>query len=80
MPSANLFDQGLSLMLYGMGIVAVFLALLVILTALMSKLLTRWFPEDGKLPAGAVHHGHGDVDPKIVAVIQAAIDKHRARR
>jgi oxaloacetate decarboxylase gamma subunit len=74
-----LFEQGLSLMLYGMGIVAVFLTVLVILTVLMSKLLTRWFPETDKT-AALVNHDDGDIEPQIVAIIQAAIDKHRARR
>ena len=74
-----LFAQGLDLMLYGMGIVAVFLTVLVILTVLMSTLLMRWFPETDKATALAKHED-GDVDPHIVAVIQAAIDKHRTRR
>ena len=79
MVSEPLFTQGLNLMLYGMGIVAVFLTVLVLLTALMSRLLTRWYPETDKT-AALVKHDDNDVDPHIVAVIQAAIDKHRARR
>lgn len=74
-----LFEQGLSLMMYGMGIVGVFLTFLVILTVLMSRLLTRWFPETDKT-AALVNHDENDIDPHIMAVIQAAIDKHRARR
>lgn len=78
MVSEPLFTQGLNLMLYGMGIVAVFLTVLVILTMTMSKLLMRWFPETDKT-AALTKNDDGDIDPHIVAVIQAAIDKHRAR-
>lgn len=80
MTSEPLFQQGLSLMMYGMGTVIVFLSVLVILTALMSRVLRRWFPEDLKTSGSAAGQDHGDIDPHIVAVIQAAIDKHRSRR
>jgi oxaloacetate decarboxylase gamma subunit len=71
-------QQGLDLMLYGMGVVVVFLTLLVVVTAAMSVIVQRWFPEDDhargpEKTAGPV------VDDHIVAVIQAAIDKHRKK-
>ena len=80
MTSEPLFQQGLSLMMYGMGTVAVFLSVLVVLTVLMSKVLTRWFPEADKAAGLAAIQDQGDIDPHIVTVIQAAIDKHRSRR
>jgi len=80
MTSEPLFQQGLSLMMYGMGTVIVFLSILVILTAVMSKILARWFPEADKTTASAAQKGFGDIDPHIVTVIQTAIDKHRSRR
>ena len=80
MTSDPLFQQGLSLMMYGMGTVAVFLSVLVVLTVLMSKILTRCFPEPDKTSGSAASKAHGDIDPHIVAVIQTAIDKHRLRR
>jgi oxaloacetate decarboxylase gamma subunit len=76
MSSESLFEQGLSLMIYGMGTVIIFLSILVLLTALMSTILTRWFPEAKDKP---VQSAQADIDPRIIAVIQAAIDKHRSR-
>ena len=80
MTSEPLFQQGLNLMMFGMGTVIIFLSVLVILTVVMSKILTHWFPEADKITASAAQKGYGDIDPHIVTVIQAAIDKHRSRR
>ena len=41
----DIVSQGLELMLYGMGTVVVFLALLVVATTGMSRLIGRYFPE-----------------------------------
>jgi oxaloacetate decarboxylase gamma subunit len=85
--------QGLELMLFGMGTVVVFLALLVVCTGAMSRLIARYFPEPpapaapvpavprqaapGR-PAGAAT---GDaIDPHLAAVIAAAVHAHRSRR
>ncbi len=66
-------------MLYGMGTVFIFLTVLVILTALMSAVIGRWLPDDDHdVPASA--KGQNPVDERVVAVIQAAIAKHRCRR
>ncbi len=78
----DIITQGLELMLYGMGTVVVFLTLLVLATTLMSRLVTRFFPE-----AAAEEAVTGTVAPaapvaqdsQIVAVIAAAIRKHRSR-
>jgi oxaloacetate decarboxylase (Na+ extruding) subunit gamma len=80
-----LLEQGIDLMLFGMGTVFVFLTLLVLATGLMSSLIQRFFPEpeieaplpqNGRLlPAKTVA-----VDTKTLSVIKAAIEQHRAKR
>jgi len=70
-------QQGIDLMLFGMGTVFVFLTLLVLVTHLMSRLIGRWLPEIE--PEKTARRAADEIDPHIVAVIQAAIDKHRAR-
>ena len=75
---ASLISQGLDLLLYGMGTVFVFLSLLVGLTALMSRTVMRFSPEQSVESEVASHQIHSTlVDKKIVKVIQAAIDQHR---
>jgi oxaloacetate decarboxylase gamma subunit len=76
----TLIDQGLDLMLFGMGSVFGFLLLLVLATRVMSLLVNRWLPEE--LVSGSVSEAGAGVqpstiDPKIVKVIQSAIDRHR---
>ncbi|MDH4041271.1 MAG: OadG family protein [Gammaproteobacteria bacterium] len=78
----DIIAQGIELMLYGMGTVFVFLALLVLATTGMSGLITRYFPQPEpppvtarvRKPATAVA---GELDPGVVAVITAAIHQHR---
>ena len=76
--TGNIISQGLELMLFGMGTVLVFLTLLVIVTSVMSALLNRFAPAtepgdaDATLPPAA--------DATLLAVISAAIHKHRSRR
>ena len=81
MSEGVLIEQGLDLMLYGMGTVFIFLTLLVIVTALMSMLIRRWLPEEDAAspPASASNTSGIDVDGRVLAIIQAAIDKHRSR-
>ena len=78
MGSEIVVQQGLDLMLYGMGVVFVFLTLLVAVTATMSLIVQRWFPEDdqSRVPRTA----DTSIDTRIVAILQAAIDKHRNKR
>lgn len=77
----SLLQQGMDLMLFGMGTVFVFLTVLVIATGLMSQAITRFFPEPiiEKPVAKPVAATTAAVDPKVVQVIQAAIDQHRQR-
>lgn len=66
----NLFDQGLTLMLAGMGTVFTFLTLLVIAMTLMSKML---------MPGNRPSDG-ADVTDEEIAVISAAISRHRSSK
>lgn len=73
--------QGMELMLYGMGTVVVFLALLVVATAAMSRGVNRYFPEEIVEPVSA--HAPGASarnDAELVAVISAAVQQHRKQR
>ena len=75
----EIMTQGLTLMALGMGVVFVFLTLLILTTQLMSTLIERYFPatlnvETQVASSPAVHTG---VDPHTLAIIRAAIRKHR---
>ncbi len=75
----EILQQGVDLMLFGMGTVFVFLTVLVIATTIMSGIVSRLFPDAVKpLPAAAAPPKAG-VDPKLQAIIKAAIEKHRSR-
>lgn len=79
----NLLSEGLELMVFGMGFVVVFLTLLVFATGIMSKLVTKFFPEapaqpkarKKAAPAAASANNNND---ELVAVMAAAIHKHRS--
>ena len=70
----NLISQGVELMLFGMGTVIVFLTLLVFATTGMSALLARFSPPPDEGASAAAD------DNTLLAVITAAIHKHRSRR
>ena len=74
---ATLIDQGIDLLLYGMGTVFAFLTLLVAVTSLMSVIVNKLVVEVAPIAPVAIAH-QSSVDPRIVKVIQAAIDQHRA--
>ena len=65
----GLINEGLTLMLVGMGTVFVFLTTLVIAMTLMSRLLLRIRPE----PASA------EISSEEIAAISAAIAQHRRK-
>ena len=75
----DLFQQGVDLMLFGMGTVFAFLILLVGASYLMSWVITRFFPEPVQPEAAVQMTPVAAVESRIQAVIQAAIDKHRSR-
>ena len=69
-------------MLYGMGTVVLFLALLVLATTAMSGIVSRYFPQPEPPPVTARVRSPGEaatteLDPGVVAVITAAIAQHR---
>ncbi len=78
----TLIDQGLNLMIYGMGTVFVFLTILVFATSLMSKLVNKFAPADSELEAAAATNINpsatdGQPRPQILAAIKQAISQHR---
>ncbi|MEH6543211.1 MAG: OadG family transporter subunit [Porticoccaceae bacterium] len=74
----SLVQQGGDLMLYGMGVVFVFLILLVVMMMAMSAVIQRFFPEPEAAPAGNKNAGvGGPVSDTVRKVVQAAIDQHR---
>lgn len=75
--SANLMQQGIDLMLFGMGTVFVFLALLVVSVIVMSTVIQKFFPEAEPEAAPAPVAPAQVNDPKLIAIIQAAIEQHR---
>lgn len=66
---ATLLDQGITLMLVGMGTVFVFLTLLVLMMTLMAQVMKRLTP--------AVEDSVSDEE---VAAISAAIAQHRNKQ
>lgn len=94
MESSNLMNEGLTLMLFGMGFVFLFLTLLVGATTLMSRIITKYEKNVGAIPEGgvpsptAVIPRHGPLaqqpvkqhveDKTIISVISAAVHKYRS--
>ena len=74
---ADLISQGLELALIGMSTVFVFLILLIGATTLMSTLLQRLAPEPPPNAAGIAPASEPRADDELVAVIGAAIRRHR---
>jgi len=78
----TLLEQGIELMLIGMGVVFSFLILLVILTTLMSSIINRFFPEASSAAAPAAQPLSSmstPVDAVTLRVIEDAVRQHRAR-
>ena len=79
--NANLIDQGLNLLIYGMGTVFVFLTILVGATALMSKLINIRSTSQNELPEESPTGGgplrDSNPKPEIILPIKEAIALHR---
>ena len=76
----TLIEQGVELMLYGMGTVFVFLALLIAATSIMSALIQRYAKPEEVALKRAVNSPVVTGDDQVIAVISAAIHKYRSRR
>lgn len=78
----NLIDQGINLMLFGMGTVFVFLTVLVFATTFMSKVVNRLMPEeieDAKtIPQAAAANTPVSIRPQVLKAIKLAIKAHRS--
>ena len=79
----TLIDQGLNLMLYGMGTVFVFLTILVFATRAMSFVVNRLTPEQakdtGKSANAQKSLSPNSPSPDILEAIKQAIAAHRSR-
>ena len=76
----NLMQQGVELMLYGMGTVFTFLALLIIATTAMSAFLQRFVkPEPLTVQAPVKVSEAAGNDDQLLAIISVAIHKYRSR-
>jgi oxaloacetate decarboxylase gamma subunit len=73
----DIMQQGIDLMIFGMGTVFVFLTVLVASMTVMSIIVQRFFPEAPESLVVASRASAGVTDPKLLAIIKAAIDKHR---
>ncbi|MEQ9394467.1 OadG family protein [Haliea sp.] len=81
----DIFMQGVELMVFGVSAVVIFLTLLVIVTSLTSRFMSRYFPERAEAPAElptrpAPPPAAGPGQGELVAVIAAAIHQHRKQR
>ncbi len=78
----KLFEQALDLLIFGMGTVFVFLALLVVAVNMMSRFIDTYFPEAvvEEAPAPKRKTTSDAIDPTTLAVIQAAIRQHRDKQ
>ena len=92
MEPSSLLNEGLTLMVFGMGFVFLFLTVLVIATSLMSRIITKYeknvgvLPEDGVPMPTAVIPQHGPLihphveDKTVISVLTAAVHKYRSRQ
>jgi oxaloacetate decarboxylase gamma subunit len=76
----TVLEQGVDLMIFGMGSVFVFLTLLVIVTTIMSAIVQRFAPEKTLvISAAAKPSAAAAIDPKITAAITTAIHQYRKK-
>ena len=76
-----MYQQGLELLVYGMGTVVVFLTALVFATRALSATVLRWFPEPPSLvPVADSREAEATPDPRHIAAIAAALHRYRRER
>ena len=73
----GLLEDGLGLMVLGMGFVFLFLVVLIYATGFMSTVIHRFFPAIKQADSKQVAGSHSTMDSKVVAAITAAIHQHR---
>jgi len=83
--SSDIVEQGIELMMFGMGTVVVFLTVLICITVVMSWLIQNYFPEEVEVPiinTSRTSPGSQAVPNQVppIAVITAAIHQHRANK
>lgn len=90
MATSNLLNEGITLMLFGMGFVFVFLTLLVFVTSLMSWLIVRYeknvgtIPDEGVPSPTAFIPRHGPLatpsptNKTLISILTTAIHKYRS--
>lgn len=76
----SIVQMGFNLMLYGMGMVFVFLSILVVCTSLMSKVIQSYFPEPQPEQLVSSTDVSTAVDTRTIEILQLAIDQHRKSR
>lgn len=83
MTNAELFSEGVNLMISGMGFVMFFLFILIYAIALMSKLINQYFPEPIPTPVSkpqvATPPIQDDLE-RLRPVIVATIAHHRRKQ
>ena len=75
---SNLLSEAITLTMFGMGFVFVFLALMVIVTSLMSKVVTKIQPAISDSPSMSSESSI-EIDEKTKAIIESAIKMHIQR-
>lgn len=79
---STLFQQGVELMIFGMGTVFVFLTVLILVTTAMSFFVQRFLPAEMPSPL-PVKQAPSPVsaaeDEQLLAVLSAAIHRYRSR-
>ena len=71
----NLVAEAINLTLFGMGFVFVFLALMVLVTTMMSLLVKRFQPNLNLAATSSIELSSG-IDEKTEAIIKKAINMH----
>ena len=71
----NLVAEAINLTLFGMGFVFVFLALMVVVTTMMSVLVKRFQPNLNLAATSSIELSSG-IDEKTEAIIKKAIKMH----
>ena len=74
----NLLTDAITLTMFGMGFVFVFLALMVVVTTLMSKVVTKIQPAIN-VASSMNADSSIEIDEKTRAIIEAAIKMHTQR-